>query len=333
MSTIDAVPTVSETPSTPKEAAMATTDCNDLPNNATLAFRWERAFQSTADDRAALAPQALAVVNLDIPAAVAAVIGAVPKLRAIRAELVAHIVGFDTRCVDRLEDYALGAGYAHAAWLSAAHPPSLVDLNAEAIAARDTLHYDATALARRGLLDPARLTDLKGIIGYKNVAFDLMGLVQVLRESWPTIASKTAIQPAELERAAEVADRLVAAVGAREQSPSVAQTVSDRQRAFTLLVDAYDEVRRGVSFLRWHEGDADAIAPSLYAGRGGSSTRTAKARESSATPDATPSPAPPAPPTPPAAPPSATALPVPHLEPPPGGWAPVGMPGSNPFTT
>jgi len=31
---------------------------------------------------------------------------------------------------------------------------------------------------------------------------------------------------------------------------------------------AYDEARRAVVFLRWHQDDADTITPSLYAGRG-----------------------------------------------------------------
>ena len=40
-----------------------------------------------------------------------------------------------------------------------------------------------------------------------------------------------------------------------------------RQRLFTLFVNAYDQARRAVGYLRWNEGDADQIAPSLYAGR------------------------------------------------------------------
>lgn len=43
-----------------------------------------------------------------------------------------------------------------------------------------------------------------------------------------------------------------------------------RQRTFTLLVRSYDQIRRALSYLRWNEGDVDRIAPSLWAGRGGS---------------------------------------------------------------
>ena len=52
---------------------------------------------------------------------------------------------------------------------------------------------------------------------------------------------------------------------AEEPLPKSDNANDTRQRAFTLLVTAYDEVRRAVTFVRWAEGDADAFAPSLYA--------------------------------------------------------------------
>ena len=38
-----------------------------------------------------------------------------------------------------------------------------------------------------------------------------------------------------------------------------------RKRTASLLASRYDEVRRVLTFLRWKEGDADRIAPSLHA--------------------------------------------------------------------
>jgi len=37
-----------------------------------------------------------------------------------------------------------------------------------------------------------------------------------------------------------------------------------RIRALSMLLHSYDEVRREVGYLRWHQGDADALAPSPY---------------------------------------------------------------------
>ena len=65
-----------------------------------------------------------------------------------------------------------------------------------------------------------------------------------------------------------MADRLLVAVGERAVSDEVmSTTVRARQAAFTIFVRAYDEVRRGIVYLRWNMGDADEIAPSLYANR------------------------------------------------------------------
>ena len=45
-----------------------------------------------------------------------------------------------------------------------------------------------------------------------------------------------------------------------------------RARAYTLF---YDDARRAVIFLRWHEGDADSIAPSLHPGKSASKKKPA----------------------------------------------------------
>ena len=57
------------------------------------------------------------------------------------------------------------------------------------------------------------------------------------------------------------------AVSAERRNGGPAATAAaalDRQRAFTLFARRYDELRRVVTYLRWHQGDADRIAPSLY---------------------------------------------------------------------
>ncbi len=89
-----------------------------------------------------------------------------------------------------------------------------------------------------------------------------------------------------------------------------------RQRAFSLFVRAYAEVRRGVTYLRHHQDDVDDIMPSLYAGR----TNRRKNESAPAAAAGTP-----AAPVPPAGPVMAPAPAVPA--------AAAGLPGSNPFST
>jgi hypothetical protein len=74
-----------------------------------------------------------------------------------------------------------------------------------------------------------------------------------------------------VDRAAELAPELLVALGERghgKTASSAAAAADRRARAFTLLVDAYDACRRAVTYLRWNEGDADLIAPSLFKLRG-----------------------------------------------------------------
>jgi hypothetical protein len=143
----------------------------------------------------------------------------------------------------------------------------LQTLNDTATKQREVLFSETTTLAKRGLIDGQRLKDLKGPVGYRNVAFDLLALVAIFRETWNALTGKTGISMEELEKAEVMADELLGAVAERELGQVVADAADNRQRAFTLFVNAYDQVRRAVLFLRHDEDDADTIIPSLYAGR------------------------------------------------------------------
>ncbi len=73
------------------------------------------------------------------------------------------------------------------------------------------------------------------------------------RERWADIQGKTVLTEAELDRAEMINEQLITAIGVREQTPSVVAAAQlERQRAFTLAAKTYDEVRRGVQFLRYH---------------------------------------------------------------------------------
>jgi len=232
--------------------------------------RFRQSFERVQPEMKALAEHELLNINLDVPSAVATVLGAIGEIRALR-EAAGSLPGLDLARIDKLEDYALALGYAHAVYRAAAGPDDEVArLAEEALELRDTLYMDASALARRRLLDEGRVGKLRSAAGYKNIAFDVLGLVALMREQWNILQGKTAVQPADLEAAERLADRLITAVGLREQGPvTLAVAVAARQRAFTLFMSSYDQARRAVQYLRWNENDADTIAPSLYAKRGG----------------------------------------------------------------
>jgi len=229
--------------------------------------------------------------------------------------------GFDLARFSRLRLYALALGHTHAVYRAATGPSDAVVAMSERVAEfREMLHADAMALAKRGLLEEASVAKLKSGLGYKNLAFDVVSLVSLFRDRWAGISSKTAVQVAELDEAARLAQKLITGVGLREQAPAaVGAAALARQKAFTLFVKAYDDARRAVTFLRWHQDDVDSIAPSLYAGRGG--------RGKQELPEA-PSPAPsPSQSTSPSPSQSPSTSPSPATPP----VATVGLPGSSPF--
>jgi hypothetical protein len=255
-------------------------------------------------------------INVDIPSAVILVLGGISEIRKLRAECEKTLPTFDHTLFDRIETLALAMGYAHSLQNAASQPVLPVQkLSERVLDLRETLIADWTALSRRGFMDAQRLKNLKGTLGYKNQAFDLLTLVTMGREAWPRIQGKTAVTSAELDEAETLSDQLLTAVGEREQLPAVApETMDIRQAAFTRFMRGYDQLRRAAEHLRWDEGDADSYVPSLYAGR--------KRRGSDLVQPAQPEVVAPAP-----------AVPAASKEPPKNGAsAPVGMPGSDPFT-
>jgi hypothetical protein len=259
-------------------------------------------------------------INLDPVVAVGIARGSLPRLMKYRDQLVKEVPKFDLVNLDKLGVYALGFLQTHTAYGIATLPPEdLARLAEEASTLQGLLFSDASALAKRGLLNSAPLNDLRGPTGYRNVAMDVLGLALLLRNNWDTISSKTCVTLSELDRAEVVGQQLLDAVCLREQSPTkIAQATLERQQAYTLFVNAYDQVRRAINFLRWNEGDADTIAPSLYSGR---ATSRKKATSDIDKPTATP-----VTPTTPgtAAPTIATTTPEKSPA--------VGLPGANPFT-
>lgn len=287
---------------------------------------YREAFEQALPAAAAINDDDLMPVNVDVPSAVATALGALPKILAYRAD-AAKLPGFDISHFDQLQLHTFAVGHAHAKFLAASAPPeAIAALNDRGMKLRDTMYLDAVALAHRGLINGDRMAEFKTNVGYKNLAFDLLGLATLLRENWDKIASRTGIQMSELDEAELLGRQLMDAVGAREQAPATAaQVQAQRQRNFTLFSRSYDQVRRAIGYLRWDDDDIEQICPSFYAGRGGSRRKelpspTTPGTDTATTAGGTSSSSPPVAPTT-----SST------------GKAPtapgVGLPNGNPFAT
>lgn len=276
--------------------------------------RFQAAYQRMLPEIEKLDKSKLLTMNLDIPAVVTTVLGSISEIRKMRDECAKSLPGFNLALFDDIEPMALAMGYSHSRQKAAKLPAMPVqELSERVVDRREVLASDCSALARRGLVDGQRLKELKGPQGYKNQGFDLLTLVALMRENWSVIQNKTAVTASELDEAETLADQLLTAVGEREQLPAApAESAEIRQRAYSLFMRSYDELRRAAEYLRWHDGDADAHVPSLY--------NTGRRKRSEVLEDEPPQ----APATPAAAPAKA--------EPAKSSGAASGMPGSDPFT-
>jgi hypothetical protein len=290
------------------------------------------AYERVLPEIQALKPEELAQVNIDIPGTVTKVLGALPRIRSMRDQITTHLPTFNIRRFDALEDYLLAMGQAHSDTSAVdTVPEGLPALNERVTKRRDLFLSIGRTLVLWELLKPEQIAPFRGVTGYRLVAFELTGLSRVFLKQWDLVEERSGLRRPELDDADQLGLRMLSAVGEREEGPATsAEAVQVRQRAFTLFWNAYDDATRAVDHLRWHEGDADTIIPSLYPGR----PRKAKVTpDAPATEPGTPAghtapatPAAPAAPAPPAATPAAPTPPHPPM-----GPSTPGGPGGSPF--
>lgn len=226
----------------------------------------QQALAEVADELAALDASEVLRVNVDVARAVSIVLGAEPQLLAFKEEIERALPEHDASRLTRLRTYALAALYAH---LDAQPTPprsDLSDLIQQSTALKQTLIIAADGLAHAGLVDGTRLAEIKSGSGHLDLATDLVALGALFDVSWPQIEGKTFVPYADVEQASRLGTALMVALGAKGHPASrvSSEAVDRKHRAFTLLFQVYDEARRALGYLRWHEDDVDLIAPSLY---------------------------------------------------------------------
>jgi len=225
----------------------------------------ELAYERVLAEIQAVPDEHLIPVNLDIPQSVAMVLGKLESIRAFEEGML-ELKGLDVRCVHNLPVYAQAAWHAY---LAAQPPPAqnqVKSLIEEAGTLRASLLAEADVLVLRGVFDAQAIAAVRAGQGYVDLANDLSALASMYRKVWTQIQGRTYVTEQEIHRAAVLGLELLAAVGVRAGGGAASEHVAAdlELRAFALFVRAYDEIRRGLAFLRWHEGDADDFAPSLY---------------------------------------------------------------------
>lgn len=281
-------------------------------------------FQEVLPEAKALRPDEIVAYNVDADSAAGIAIGNYPEIEALLPDILAFSPTFDVNHVKKLPVRAKALTYINDVCVLARTPDDgLPALAEEGEQLRSRLRSDLGTLAKRGFVNPQDVEKITGLRGYKLLAADLRIITMLIRDNWAVIEGKCAIDRAEVDRAAQLASIITRLQVLREESPAVvAQSADLRARVFTLLDRSYDEVRRMVRAVRWHEGDYDEIAPSLRSNRKSGSSK--RKDNESAEPSA-PAPAAPAPTTAPAPTEDLSAAPKPYC----GGRD--GTPDADPF--
>ncbi|HEU4534375.1 MAG TPA: hypothetical protein VFS00_09665 [Polyangiaceae bacterium] len=230
-----------------------------------------RAFERVRPELAATPAAERGRITVAIPVAVSTALGALPNLAARRDELQRAWPAYDVARADRLRDYAYAALYAHFLAARPAKGSRLRDLLAEAAPLRERLLLTAEVHARYGDLDAERVASIRRGLGHHDTANDLVELAILFRAARAALAGHTPVTDAEIARALELGTQVLDALGRRRVGTEVVaaprREEEERIKAFWLFFDVYEDSRRAMAHLRWHEGDADQLAPSLFSGR------------------------------------------------------------------
>lgn len=224
------------------------------------------AYARTKKDIEALPADRVGRVTTDVPMAVSLALGALPQIEALLPEMSDLLKKPPTKAIEMLRDRALSLLHAHFAWA----PPSTGALEAdleEARVLRERLLAAADAHVSYGQMDAAAIAAVREGAGHLDRAGDLIALAAMFQERWPHISEKTPATEEQIARASGLGTQLLATLGANKRgaaSKEAKKAADRRNRAFRLLITDYEEIQRAVRYVRWHEGDADSFAPSLF---------------------------------------------------------------------
>jgi hypothetical protein len=236
-----------------------------------------------APEMAALADHEVDTVNVDIAAAVARVFSVWSTVQGY-IPAIDRLDGVDASRVAKLQDYARNLIFWQGSATYAPAVEGLTLLAEKGMTLRDRTIGDLAQLASHGVMEGASLANFRGTKSHRKLGQDLIALANLVHERWDVIRGRSMITLESADEAMRLGEDILKAVGDRELTPaSVAQAIVQRDKAYTLFARAYDEARRALLFLRWHEGDADSILPSMYGSR-----RSAKKRDAEPAPAVTP---------------------------------------------
>lgn len=229
------------------------------------------AFDRTAAARSAMRPEDAPHYTLDAFYAAGKALWIAPRVAAYRDPMLA-LPGFDVAHLDGFEDLARGLRFVQTELLRRIQRAKQVpELAAEGWRLRALMMSYAEALSYKGRIAPELIVRLREGSGYRDLVEDLSVLCQeFLALPAELTGPNAAVTRAEIARASELAHEINVRVGnAADVDLSQAALLDERRRLGGLLLRAHGQIRRAMTYLRWDEGDATELVPSLYVPGGG----------------------------------------------------------------
>jgi len=208
-------------------------------------------------------------LNRDISTLVSTVRAVVVRTAPFAAT-IASLSLTDHVLLGRMADLAEGLSYIHSRVTTGTRRViEIAPLAEEAETLLAIFTGELKMLALRKVIPEATIPSLDTTRGYNPLATNLRKLATFAQDNWGTIEARCGLAAEDIKRAVALHGEILGALGERtNDDKETTALVLLRNQTFTLLIHAYEELRRAMFYIRYKEGDADAFVPSFYATRG-----------------------------------------------------------------
>ncbi len=164
-----------------------------------------------------------------------------------------------------LEKRALALAHVNALyrWSTEEQVP-LEALGEEVQTRRKVLLSELELLQARGLMDKRTVT-VQSTVSSLGMAEDVRTIGTAILAKWSTVGAEIGGNEQRIQDALVAADKLLRAVAENEALKEKAKGAAQlRAGAWTLALEAYRELERGMDFIRFYEDDAGQFVPVLF---------------------------------------------------------------------
>jgi hypothetical protein len=209
-----------------------------------------------------------ASINTDVGSVAQSALWAVRQLKTIEGDIRREASTYDVSNIQQLYTAALALNYLHARHRLLKNATRTEEAQ-WLLERRDELRLDVQFLIRHKVVSPDRVSKLELTNGHHALAYDVIGLADILLEKVDHLPSQFWTR-AELEASRRKADDFFNVLGDKQYGPGAdAEIKVARRKVFAMLVALWNDLYAVVQYVRRGEGDVDRLMPALYPARPG----------------------------------------------------------------